>query len=66
MTLTIESVYIETSKKLRPGLLVGGEKNQIHWKKKDEDREGKKVKQPEGKEREFQKVETGQFNQRFR
>jgi len=30
MTLTIESVFTETSGKLRPGLLVGGEKNQIH------------------------------------
>lgn len=66
MTLTIGSVFIETSRHLRPGLLMGGEKNQIYWKKKDKDREKKKIKQPQGKERKFQKVVTGQFNQRFR
>lgn len=35
MKLTIESVFIETARKLRPGLLVGRKKNQNHWKKKD-------------------------------
>lgn len=31
---TSESVLIETHKKLRPGLLVGRERNQIHSKEK--------------------------------